>query len=111
MSSLRKEGRELRSEFGRWWMYVLVLVIVAGIIGTMLSYVGVFGKTMVERKVFENSFQYSEARKSEIAAYEAQLAEIDSQIANPTLNESTRQSLKATKAAITVRLRVARTKQ
>jgi hypothetical protein len=36
-----------------------------------IQYLGVFGKTMVEREVFESSYQYSEARKSEIATYEA----------------------------------------
>ena len=61
--------------------------------------------------MFEQSFQYSEARKSEIATYEAQLAEINSQLADPNLDEDTRRSLKAQKSAIEVRFTAAKAKQ
>lgn len=107
MNSMREERRE----FSRWWWWILGLVIVTGLIFSILGYVGVFTKTVVEREVFEQSFQYSEARKSEIATYEAQLAEINSQLADPSLDASTQRSLKAQKSAIEVRLATAKAKQ
>lgn len=107
MDNMRGERRE----FGRWWMWVLGLMILSGLIFTLLGYAGIFTKTVVEREVFEKSFQYSEARKSEIATYEAQLAEINSQLADPALDENTRRSLKSQKSAIEVRLTAAKTKQ
>lgn len=107
MESMRGERRE----FGKWWMWVLGLVVLSGLILTLLGYAGVFTQTVVERKVFEESFQYSEARKSEIATYEAQLAEINSQLADPALDENTRRSLTAQKSAISVRLNTAKAKQ
>lgn len=99
-----------RREFGKWWVWILGLAILSGVIITALGYAGVFTKTVVEREVFEQSFQNSEARKSEIATYEAQLAEINSQLADPNLDENTRRSLKAQKSAIEVRLTAAQAK-
>lgn len=105
-----EEGREMRSELGRWWIYVLALVVVSMPVLAVLNYAGVIGDTVVERVVFENSFQYSEARKSEIATYSAQLAEIDAQLANPSLDDQTRNALMAQRSAINVRLSTARRK-
>jgi len=95
-----------KREFGGWWVWVLGLLIISTIVLTILGYVGVIGRTIVERKVFENSYQYSEARKTEIMTYEAQLAEIDAQLS--TAGETERHGLLAQRAAIEVRLRVAR---
>ena len=107
----QQEGRELRAEFRHWWLYGLALVVIAVVVLTGLNYVGVFGHTVVERKVFENSFQYSESRKAEIGTYEAQLAEIGSQLASPNLDAATKQGLMAQQAALRVRLRTAKSKQ
>ena len=107
MDNMRSERRE----FGTWWMWVLGLIIISVIILTGLNYAGIFTRTIVEREVFEESYQYREARKSEIATYEAQLAEINSQLADPNLDESTQQSLKSQKSAIPVRLATAKSKQ
>ena len=90
-------------------MWGLALLVMTIVVLTTLNYVGVIGSTVVERKVFEESFQYSEARKSEIATYEAQLAEINSQLSTQ-IPPATRNALKAQRAAINVRLRVAKTK-
>ncbi len=96
--------------FAGWWLWVVFLIIISSIIFGVLNYIGLIGHTIVERKVFENSFQYSEARKSEIATFEAQLAEIDRKLSNPNLDPNTRTNLEAQAAAIRIQLNVARSK-
>jgi len=59
-----------------------------------LSSAGLIGEKVVEREVFENSFQYNEARKTAIATYEAQLTEINSQLRNNNLSERERSNLR-----------------
>lgn len=56
-----------KREFGAWWVWVLALFVLTIVVLAGLNYAGIFGRTVVERKVFEHSFQYSEARKAEIA--------------------------------------------
>ena len=95
--------------FGGWWVWILVLIIPTILIFTALNYAGIIGHTIVEREVFENSFQYSESRKSEIATYEAQLSEISAQLSFD-IDTQTRAQLEAQAASIRVLLTVARSK-
>lgn len=111
MSDMRKEMQEARREGTKWWMWGLGLFILSVVALTSLSYFGVFTDTVVERKVFEESFQYNEARESEIATYTAQIAEIDSKLSDPNLDDATRRNLEAQKSAIEVRLNTAKSKQ
>lgn len=99
-----------KKEFGKWWIWILVLVIITTITLSILSYVGLIGGTLVKRKVFENSFQYSEARKSEMSAFQAQLDQINIQLSNPELSPGERTNLRAAKAALTVQLQTVRSK-
>lgn len=91
-----------------WWFWALGLIALTAIVLTILSYAGVFTGTIVERVVFENSFQYQEARQTELATWQAQLAEIESKLADPALDAATRSNLEAQKSALEVRIRVAR---
>ncbi len=97
--------------FGSWWVWVMVLLIGSGIIFTGLSYMGMIGHTIVERKVFENSFQYSEATKAQVATFEAQLVEIQHKLSSSTITPSTRTNLEAQRSALNIQLSVARSKQ
>ena len=96
--------------FAGWWVFSLVLLILTIIVLTGLNYVGLIGSTIVERKVFENSFQYSEATKASIATFEAQLVEIGHKLSSD-LDDTTRTNLEASAAAIRIQLSVARSKQ
>lgn len=71
---------------------------------------GFIGGTILEREVFKRSFQYTEARKSEIALYESQLALVEGKLMNPNLTEETRMNLTAQSDAIRIQLNVARQK-
>ena len=107
---MSNENRELRQEGTLFWMWGLSIFVLSILLLTILSYAGIFGATVVEREVFENSFQYSEARKAEIATYEAQLAEINSQL-SAKADPAVRGALEAQRAAINVRLHSAKTRK
>lgn len=102
------------TEAGRWVRrgiaWAVLATVVIGVVVGLLNAAGFFGRTVLERKVYENSYQYTEARKSEIATYEAQLAEIDARLTDSALDSVTRSELEAAKAAIEVRLSVAQQK-
>ena len=100
---MKYDYREERKEGGRWYWWAFGLLVAGGIILTALSYAGLFGRTVVEREVFENSYQYSEARKQAIATYEAQLIEIDARLAQDIPDEE-RRALERQKMVVNARL-------
>lgn len=97
---------EEKKYFASWWLWCLLLIVIAFIIFGGLRITGIIG----ERVVFEQSYQYKEARKSEIVVFESQLTQIDIQLSNPDLDNTTRSDLEAQKAAITIQLNAARSK-
>lgn len=90
-----------KKEFGAWWIWVLGLVALTVVVAGGLNVAGVF----VERKVFEQSYQHSTARKAEVATYEAQLAELSSQLSRGVVNE---EQIRSQMAAIRIRLAAAK---
>lgn len=108
-----EETREADAIMGSGVKWALVLaagLTLLGFVGWGMHTAGLFGETVIERKVFENSYQYSEARKTEIATLEAQLVEIDGQLADPDLDASAKRSLESQKSVIKVRLNAAKSK-
>lgn len=99
-----------KREVGGWWMWILALVVVSAVVLGTLGYMGKFTGTVVERKVLENSIQYSEARKSEIAVFEAQLSEIDATLMGMAADDSRRNGLEAQRSAINIQLKSARSR-
>ena len=115
MSTYRNEANEFRRE-ARWtlWRFLplaLTAIVLFSVIGFGLSALGVFGRTVVERKVFENSYQRSEALKSQIAVDEATLAEITHRLTNPDLDANSRNNLEAQASAARIRLATTKRKQ
>lgn len=86
-------------------MWILGLLVVASLVGGGMKILGVFG----ERVVFEQSFQYKEARKTEVATFEAQLAEID-RLLSSDIDSTTRANMESQAASIRIQLSVARGK-
>lgn len=115
MSEYRKEvgqvARDARWTFWRFFPLFLGVVFVLGGFGFLLNSLGVFGQTVVERKVFENSYQRTEAIKAQIATDEAVLAEIERKLQNPKLDEDTRHNLEAQAAAARIRIDAAKRRQ
>lgn len=96
--------------FAAWWFWILLLVVISSIIIGGLNYAGIIGRTIVEREVFEQSYQRSESLRTEVATYEAQLAEIRHKLSSD-IDSQTRTNLEAQASSIRVLLRVARSKQ
>jgi len=102
--------KEARWTFFKGMPLLLMIVFFLAVLGFGLNSLGLFGRTVVERKVFENSFQYSEARKSEIATFEAQLSEINRKLSGDSIDLATRTNLEAHASALRIQLSVARSK-
>ena len=88
------------------WIIILFIVAVA-MLWVMKSAIFV-GDTVVERKVFEQSYQRQAGIEESIATYEAQLVMIRTKLANPDLTEQERNTLKANEASIEIQLQTAR---
>lgn len=115
MNEYRKEMSEIATE-SRWTFFRLLPLFLGGIAILFMFFfglrtLGLIGGTVVERKVFEESYQRSESLSSAVAHEESVLAEIERQLANPNLDENTRFNLKAQASAARVRLSTVRGKQ
>jgi len=100
-----------KKEFGKWWIWLLVLVVITVIAAMGLRAAGIIGGTVLEREVFKRSYQRTEGLKSQIATYEAQIASINVKLADPNLEPGVKRSLQATKAGIEIQLASARSQQ
>ncbi len=115
MNEYRKEARQVavdtRWTFFRFLPIFITSVVILAALGFGLRSLGYWGGTVVERKVFEQSYQRSEALKAQIAHEEAVLAEIERKLSNPGLDENTRFNLNAQASASRIRSSTARSKQ
>ena len=100
-----------KKAFGKWWVWVLFLLVPTVIVLGGLSSAGIFTRAFVERKVFEQSYQRSSALVARIATDEAVIAEIEGKLLNPNLDVNTRFNLEAQASAARVRIRTARSQQ
>lgn len=87
---------------GGWWVWIIILLIGTTIIFTGLNYLGVLGKTVVERKVFENSYQKSEADKTASTTYRAQVLMLRRKLQSPNLDAGTKVEIQAQIDAINI---------
>lgn len=92
----------------KWFILGLVLVVFASITLTALSYAGIIFRTKVERKVFEESYQFKAGQRQKISIFESQLSEINTQLGDPSLTPGQKYQLRSKRAAIRVQLRAAR---
>jgi hypothetical protein len=96
--------------FGGWFIWLLFFTVLGCIVLGSLSYMGLIGHTVVERIVFENSFQYKEARNNEFIIFKAQLVEIEHKLAGSNINTLTRANLEAQAAGIRIQMSTIQTK-
>lgn len=89
---------------------VTFLVIAAGAtaIGFGTRYLGLWGNTVIERKVFEESYQRRSSYNERIAIYESQLIEVNTQLMRAGISSAQRNNLEAQAAALRVQIRAAK---
>jgi len=114
MSEYRKEAdilaKEARWTFWRFLPIAVIALVVLSVVTFGLRSAGLIGSTVVERKVFEESYQRSESLKSGLATYEAQLAEINAMLSSGNIDANTKANLIAQKAGLKVRISTLRSK-
>ena len=115
MGEYREDARKIAKESSWTFWRFLPLFLIADAIFSAVGFgtrsLGLWGGTIVERKVFEESYQRSEALKAQIATDEATLAEISGKLSNPNLDENTRFNLNAQASAARIRIATTRSKQ
>lgn len=100
-----------KREFAKWWLWVLFLIVIAGIVLGTTGQIGRIVDVLIQRQIFEKSFQYDQARKDEVATYKAQIAELEGKLSNPDLSEGTRAEINAQLSAIRIQLNAAQQSQ
>lgn len=115
MSAYRDEARHAIGEaqwtFWKAFPLVMLAVVMLSAVGFGLHSVGLLGTTVVERKVFEQSYQKQAAMNSQIATDEAVLAEIERKLLNPSLDAGVRHNLEAQASAARIRIATTRKEQ
>jgi hypothetical protein len=112
MSSYRsgasEVAREARWTFLRFLPLFLLVVVILGGLGFGARSLGLFGRTVVERKVFEHSYQRQASLDARIANDQAVLTEIERKLSSLNLDANTRVNLEAQASAARVRIATAR---
>jgi len=110
--SYRGDMQEVHKE--AWWTFrkfallFVAVVVFLSVVGFGLKSVGLIGSTVVEREVFERSYQRTESIKAQIATDEAVLVEIQRKLTNANLEPSTIINLEAQASATRVRIAAAK---
>lgn len=100
----RKIEKEARGEATRWAFWGIGLLVFVTVVFGVLNVAGVIGGTIVEREVFEQSYQRQTGLEAKLATMEAQAAELRVSLSDSDLTSSKRASLEAQLAAITVQI-------
>lgn len=106
MNNYRENATQFKKET-RWtfWkflpIFITFIIVISGLFFGLRS-IGLIGSTIVERQVFENSFQYKTGMAQRAAVLEANIAEIDSLLMS---NPDNKQELLNQKSVLKVQLR------
>jgi uncharacterized membrane protein len=93
-----------KTEFAGWWVWILMLLVLSVIMFTGLSYVGLIGKTVIQRKVFEQSYQRQAGDQAKLNTFLSSKAEIEAQLSRNDLSSAQRADYLAQLAAIRVQI-------
>jgi len=93
-----------KKEFVGWWIFILGLVIITVFVLAILGYTGKLTGTVIEREVFENSYQKTASDDSRNLRYKSELAKVKSLLEDET-DIQTRKELKAQRAMLEVQLK------
>tara|TARA_Y100000034_G_C6891049_1_gene409901 strand:+ start:971 stop:1312 length:342 start_codon:yes stop_codon:yes gene_type:complete len=108
MNDYRNSADTVRTEsswtFWRFLPIVVIFFIIVGGIGFGLKSLGLIGSTIVEREVFEQSYQKRAGDAAQLSTYKAALAEVEAQLQIPGLDAQTKARLEAQATSIRVRI-------
>jgi len=93
-----------KKEFGKWWIFILALIVLTIGVLTMTGYIGKVANTAIDREVMEQSYQKQAGDNARNKTYRAQLAQINSKLNSGTLDAGTKAELEAQKAMLEVQL-------
>lgn len=88
--------------FAGWWLWIVLLLVITGGIFAALKPFGMWW----DRQVMLESHQYKEARNTELMAYQAQLAEINSRLSREK-DENVRNDLLSQKSMLNQQISIA----
>lgn len=93
-----------KKSVGCWWAWILILLIGTILVLTVTGVAGRIVDVVVQREVFERSFQYQESKSEQIATYQAAMAELESKLADSNLSDSVKSDIRAQLAALRIQL-------
>lgn len=88
----------------------IIIVSVTVLITTFSTYYFLIGHVYVERKVFENSYQYIESKKTELFILENSLSEIDRELKENNLDEEVKNRILTQRKNLVRKIEVAKDK-
>jgi len=86
---------EDKKYFGSWWVWVVFLMIITGIVFWGLSSLGIIGRTVVEREVFKRSYQKKAADEDALSTYDAQITVLQRRLRASSITEQERNEIQA----------------
>jgi hypothetical protein len=101
-----KVEKDVESGPGGLFKWILIAIILFALLFGVLRWTGMIGETLVQRTVFENSYQYKKGQEQRGAMLEAQLMQIEASIVQSS--GDARQGLIAQKKVIEAQLMAVR---
>jgi len=95
---------EYKKEFAGWWLWVLLLFVISIPVFWGLSAAGLFGGTVLERVIFEQSYQKKAGDKTKLRIFEAQKFSIQRRLRTPNLTAEQITDLEAQLSAIEIQI-------
>lgn len=93
-----------KTEATKWFGLGLVLLVVLIVALTGLRWVLMPAEKMVERKALVESHQYKEGMSERAAILRANIAEIESRLLDPSLDDQSKKNLKAQLSSLRIQL-------
>ena len=78
-----------------WFFWVAILISVASIVFVGLGYVGIIGKTIAERNVFEQSYQKKSSDADALSTYDAQVVILKRRLRSSGLTNTEKSEVQA----------------
>jgi len=88
--------------FGSWWVWIVFLMFITGIVAWGLSAVGIIGRTVVEREVFKRSYQKKAADEDALSTYDAQITVLQRRLRAGDITEDEKSEIQAQIDSITI---------